>query len=403
VPKFIWLRPVLSVLLPFAAGYCLSYLFRVINAVIAEPLVRELGVDAANLGFLSAVYFLTFAAAQIPIGAALDRFGPRRVQATLLIFAAGGAATFASAYSLTGLIVGRALIGLGVAGALVAGLKAIVDWFPKDRLPLITGVFVAIGASGAICATAPAEWILHRSGWRGLFLLLAAFAAMVSLGIFLITPEVQQRTTSSPARSQNLRAIYSDARFWRLAPLSALSIGSAWALQGLWAAPWLSDVARLERPAIVQHLLVMSCALCTVALAVGIIADQLCRRGTKLASILAAATALFILAELALALHAPMPTTAMWAVVSSMGAATVMSYSILGDMFPEATGRANAALNLLHIGAAFLIQWVVGVMVGLWPKDELGHYPAAAYTVAFLLMAVLQAASLWWFVRRPHN
>src|SRR5262245_40964499 len=138
-----WVRPIFLVFMPLAAGYYLSYLFRVINAVVAEPLVHDLSLDATRLGLLSSVYFLTFAAVQLPLGSALDRFGPRRVQGTLLMLAAVGAITFARASSLTGLLIGRGLIGLGVAGALMAGLKAIVEWFPKERLPLVNGAFVA--------------------------------------------------------------------------------------------------------------------------------------------------------------------------------------------------------------------------------------------------------------------
>ena len=74
---------------------------------------HDLGLDAARLGFLSSVYFLTFAAVQLPLGAALDRFGPRRVQGTLLMLASVGAVTFAQASSLTGLLIGRGLIVCG--------------------------------------------------------------------------------------------------------------------------------------------------------------------------------------------------------------------------------------------------------------------------------------------------
>ncbi len=83
------------VFVPFACGYFLSYLYRVINAVIAPDLVAELRLDAAELGFLTSTYFLTFALFQLPLGMLLDRFGPRRTEAALLMFAALGAFVFA--------------------------------------------------------------------------------------------------------------------------------------------------------------------------------------------------------------------------------------------------------------------------------------------------------------------
>ena len=86
---------ILRVFLPFVAGYYIAYLFRTINAVLASPLAAELGLGADDLGLLTSVYFLTFAAAQIPIGILLDRYGPRRIQSALLLVAAGGSALFA--------------------------------------------------------------------------------------------------------------------------------------------------------------------------------------------------------------------------------------------------------------------------------------------------------------------
>jgi MFS family permease len=393
------LRPVALVFLPFVAGYYLSYLFRTVNAVIAERLLADLGVAAAELGLLTSAYFLAFASVQLPLGVALDRHGPRRVQSALLLVAAVGAAVFATASSFAGLVIGRALIGFGVAGALMAGLKALVLWFPKERLPLVNGAFVTIGALGALTATAPAEWLLAWTDWRGLFLLLAAATATVAIGIFALVPELE---AGGPERAPvvGLQAIGSDARFWRLAPLSASCIGTAWALQGLWAAPWLADVARLPHAQVVRHLVLMAGALCAGAMLLGLVADRLRRRGIGPDAILGAAASLFIAAELALVFRLPLPTEAAWAVIAAMGSATVLSYAMLAELFPkEVAGRANAALNLLHIGGAFLIQSVIGVILGRWAGPALGHYPPVAYAAAFGPMIALQAASLLWFLR----
>jgi sugar phosphate permease len=127
-------RPIVLVFLPFAAGYFLSYFYRTINAVISAELSSSMHLRASDIGLLTAVYFLSFAAMQLPVGVALDRYGPRRVQGTLLLVAAIGAALFGTAQTLAAFIIGRALIGLGVAAALIAGLKSIRMWFPKERL-----------------------------------------------------------------------------------------------------------------------------------------------------------------------------------------------------------------------------------------------------------------------------
>ncbi|MHA1598863.1 MAG: MFS transporter, partial [Alphaproteobacteria bacterium] len=124
--------PLLRVFLPFAFGYFLSYLYRVVNAVIAPDLIAEMGLGAADLGLLTSAYFLSFALFQLPLGILLDHFGPRKTEAGLLLFAALGAVLFATSESANGLIVGRALIGLGVSGCLMAAFKAYTIWVPSE-------------------------------------------------------------------------------------------------------------------------------------------------------------------------------------------------------------------------------------------------------------------------------
>jgi len=390
-------RVVVLVLLPFVSGYYLSYLYRSINALISQDLVLEFALSPGNLGFLTATYFLAFGLIQLPLGVWLDRFGPRRVQAVLLSIAAGGAALFASADGFAALAVGRGLIGLGVAGALMAGLKAIVLWFPAERIALANGWFIMLGALGAVTATAPAEIVLAHMGWRGVFAVLAAATAASALLILLVVPE--RRTVSTPPDAVKIATVYRDPHFWRLAPLSAGCIGSAWALQGLWAAPWLADVEGLDRPAVVAHLFVMALALSASALLLGIGADRLRRRGVSLPASLALATAVALLAQLALVLRWPVPVWLPWILIAATGAATVLSYAILSEMFPKsASGRANGALNLLHMTAAFAIQYGIGLVIQQWPA-EAGRYPAEAYQAAIGVNLALQAVAFLWFVR----
>jgi MFS family permease len=277
---------------------------------------------------------------------------------------------------------------LGVAAALIAGLKAIVQWFPKERVPLLNGCFIMLGTLGAVTATAPAELLLARIGWRPLFLLLAAATATCAVAIVLLSPEA----AAGPARPgrglASLKSIYSDQRFWGLAPVSTMCISTAWALQGLWAGPWFADVEHLGRPEVVRHHFVMALALCAGALLLGITADRLRRRGVRMQVVFAVVGALFIAAQLALIMRLPLSSYLAWAIVASVGAATVLSYSILADYFPgEIAGQATAALNIFHIGGAFILQYAIGVIIGMWGGKG-GHYPPAAYEVAFAIVFV---------------
>lgn len=383
---------------PFVAAYYLSFLFRTINATAAGSLTSEFGLSAGDLGLLTSVYYLTFAAAQIPIGILLDRYGPGQIQSAVMVAAALGAALFAVSDNFWLLLGGRALIGLGVAASLTAGLKALVLWFPSERIPLLNGLMIMLGALGAATATLPAEFLLVSVGWRALFVLLAIFTAGCALVIYLAVPEVPApiSVTGGP---NSLRMVYSDPRFWRLVPLSATCIGTAWALQGLWAAPWLSDVERLDRSGLLWHLLIMAIALSLGALLWGVAVDRLRRHGVGPRALLGLVAMIFIAAQLALILRLPLPPYVPWIVVAAVGAGTVLSYAILAEYFPtELASRANAALNLFHIGGAFVVQYMTGLVVQLWAPTD-GHYPEIAYQTAFALNVGLQIAAGVWFAR----
>jgi len=387
---------ILRVFLPFVFGYYIAYLFRTINAVMAAPLATELGLGADDLGLLTSVYFVTFAAAQIPIGILLDRFGPRRVQSALLLVAAVGSTLFAVSDHFWMLLVGRALIGLGVASAMTAGLKALVLWFPGDRVPLLNGLMVMLGALGAVTATLPADLLLDWIGWRELFGLFAALTVASAVMIYLIVPE--HTRVASGAVPAGLRKVYADPRFWRVAPLSASCIGTAWALQGLWAAQWLKDVEGLDRAGVVFHLFAMAVALSLGAILLGVAADRLRRRGVGPEVLLGLVAAVFIATQFALILRLPLPSYLQWAVVAAVGAATVLSFAILAEYFPkQLAGRANGALNLFHIAAAFVVQYATGVVLQYW-TPQAGHYPEIAYQTAFALNLALQVVAWIWFM-----
>jgi sugar phosphate permease len=396
LPKW---RLILSVFLPFAAGYYLAYLFRTINAAISSTLASEFGLDASETGLLASVYFLVFGLTQIPIGVLLDRLGPRRVQGVLLVIAAGGATLFGTASSFPELLVARAMIGLGVAGSLMAGLKAIVTWFPRERVALANGWMIMLGSLGAVTATAPTDWLLNYIGWRSLFEVLTIGTVAVSGLIYMVVPdrEADAEIATTARNPLTLWSIYSDPRFLRIAPLSAACIGSSWALQSLWAAAWLTDVEGFDRHSRAAQMFLMAVGLSLGALLLGAMADRLRKHNIRTEVLLGSVGALFLVAELALILRVPLPSLLPWSIVSVAGAATVLSFAVIADYFPrEFAASANGALNLLHFGWAFTIQYGIGLVVGQWPSQD-GHYPVAAYQAAFGLSLAFQAAALVWF------
>lgn len=393
--------------MPFAGGYFLSYLFRSVNAVIAPDLTAELGLAATDLGLLTAAYFFAFAAFQLPLGVLLDRFGPRRVQAALLLAAASGAFLFSLGGDRATLTAARALIGLGVCGGLMSSFKAFVLWFPRERLPLVNGVFMSFGGLGALAATVPVEWAVQAGGWRLVFAFLGVLTIAAALGIFFVVPESEPAASpavadeSQPAQlGYGLGRIFRDPFFWRLAPVSALCMASGMALQGLWAGPWLRDVALLPRAEVAQHLLVLAAFLTLGFPLCGALADLLVRRGVALARVYLGVVIAYLAVLIVLALQIGAASYWPWAAFGLVSNGTALAYAMFSNHFPaHVYGRASTALNVLVFGIAFAAQYGVGIVIDLWPPTPTGGYDPAGYSAAIGGLAALVAAGLLWFAR----
>ncbi|HRZ53358.1 MAG TPA: MFS transporter [Candidatus Contendobacter sp.] len=386
------------IFLPFAAGYFLSYVYRTINAVLSPHLAADLGLNASDLGLLTSVYFLTFAAFQLPLGLLLDRFGPRRVEAVLLLFAAAGAGLFAASSNSTELVIGRGLIGLGVSACLMASFKAFVVWFPAARLPAVNGWVLAAGGLGALVATAPVEAALHLTGWRGVFAGLAILTVAVAAALWLAVPEQQGGGTPVGGwreQGRGVAAIFRSPVFWRIAPSSVVSQASFLAIQGLWAGPWLRDVAGLDKTAAAGYLFWVAAAMVAGFLGMGQLAYRLSRRGIPPLAVAAGGMALFMLAQLALLLKLE-PLWPLWVLFGFFGTAGTLNYAILTQAFPPAlAGRVNTALNLLVFVAAFAGQWGMGAIINQWPAPG-GGYAEPGYQWAFGLALAGQVLTWVW-------
>ncbi|NQV85008.1 MAG: MFS transporter [Rhodospirillales bacterium] len=393
------------IFVPFALGYFLSYLVRVVNAVIAPDLVAELGLTAADLGLLTSANFLAFAAAQLPLGILLDRYGPRRTESVLLLFAALGAFLFATATSAPGLITGRALIGLGTSACLMAAFKAYVLWLPSERIPLVNGLQMAAGGLGAVVGTVPVEMAMTVTDWRGLFFVFGGLALMFSAIIFLVVPRRHGSETIPGTMTDQISGIvevFTSPQFWRIAPMTIASQSMFLGTQSLWSGPWMSDVAGLGRDTIAHHLLWIAIAMVAGFLGMGAIAERLGRLGVKTIHVAFTGILVFAIVQLPMALQWTGAVLPMWMMFGFFGTAGILSYAALPKFFPpEMTGRVITGLNVFTFGGAFAAQWGMGVIINLWPNagGQVGSgYAPEGYQAAFAVMLALQVAGLAWFM-----
>ncbi|NVJ90422.1 MAG: MFS transporter [Methylocystaceae bacterium] len=392
---------VFRVFTPFAFGYFLSYLFRVVNAVIAPDLVADLGLGPDILGLLTASYFLTFAAFQIPLGVLLDRFGPRQVEAALLVFASAGAALFAMAEDATALIGARALIGFGVSACLMASFKAFTVFYETSKLPLVNGFIMAAGGMGALAGTAPTELVVQEIGWRGGFWALAGLTLVSSLLVYLLVPHSKRPEHKITIKEQlvGVREVFTSRFFWRIAPVTMMSQASFISIQSLWSGPWHRDIAHLERTDVANSLFWIAAAMVAGFLGLGALSERLGRYGIKTIYVAGCGMFIFLLTQIAIIMEWAADWPVIWLAFGCFGTTGILQYAVLSQHFPVAlAGRVNTAINLLVFVNIFILQSLSGQVIGLWPVGADGSYAAEAYRAAFGMFLGLQVVAYVWFV-----
>jgi len=394
------LRLILLVIVPFGSGYFLSYFLRNVNAVLAPVITSEFSLTATDIGLLTSLYFLAAAMVVIPVAIALDRYGPRKVMLVQMSVTASGCLLFAIADSTVLLMIARGLIGLGVAGCLTSAFKAVTVWFPQTRWATGNSMVLGVGSLGVIAGTQPLQWLLLHLSWRDLFWLACAVCVTLFFVLLLLVPERNAPAAKAAITSSTIyRSVLRLPIFWRIMPAASLSMAFFFAVQGLWANAWMSDVAALNQTEIGARLLVMAIAMSAGMLINGTVGDLLNNVGIPLAIVIAIGIGLFIVAMFVLVLGVQPRAWWPWAVIGFTGNIGALGYPIITREFPTyASARVVSVLAVSNFILAFIIQFTLGSLLDIWGQDAAGVYPQIAYRWSFALMLALVTIAFIWFL-----
>ena len=396
--KFFLIFPVLSAL------FILSMFYRVSTAVIAPNLIQDLGLDAETLGILGGAFFYSFALLQIPMGPMLDRIGPRIVMTSFSMIGALGAFVFAFGNSFLVALLGRTLIGVGMASVLIGSMKIFVVRFPPEKFVTLVGLMQAVGTLGNILAASPLAFLTSTIGWRMTFVIAGVVTALLAFLTFLILGEEKRNiegTASSPSSQpeirilQSFRLLLGSLTFWQMGAIAFFRYGTFVCLQGLWLGPYLIDI-KVYSPVQTGNLIIL--------LAIGIIvggpiagwlSDRTfhSRKGVALGGL-----SLYCLSLLPLIgvvkLQSPFWFGVIFFFIGFFCSFGMVVYAHAKELFPIAiSGTVMAGVNFFTMGGPALFMPALGKVIESFPRTG-SSYPAEAYHLSFFICFLGMTASL---------
>jgi predicted MFS family arabinose efflux permease len=296
------------------------------------------------------------------------------------------------------LALGRALIGVGMAGVLMGAIKVYGQWFAANRVATIAGVMVGISSMGGLFAATPLAWLNQGFGWRAIFLWCALVVALSAGALMLWVRNTPPESVwhAAPTSGAGFSHIFADTRFWRIALVQFFLLGTVQAVQGLWAGPYLFDVLGLSKFSAGNLLLCIGVGVVVGYFASGWLVD---RFGTQ--RVIAIAVLVFAFSQLVFVLPVRPPLALLGATFAAFGFAGAFNVALLaqarGLFPPHMSGRAITAANMFGFAGTALIQWWMGLIIGAFAPDTQGHYPPEAYAAAFLFTFAGTAVALVWY------
>ena len=367
-----------AILVVGSLNFSLSMFYRVSIAVISPALIRDMGMTPTQLSDLSAAFYYAFAASQIPLGLAIDRFGPRRCVCFLAMAAIGGALLFAAGKTPGHLTVARALLGIGMSGNMMILLALLAAWFPVDRFASLSGMAIAVGAVGNLVAATPLALLTMSVGWRGSFLLFAAINLVVVVTFILVIRDrpdgesVPRRKQESPfAGLARLTKMYS---YWAISLASFVRYGYFAALQTLWLGPFLVFGMGLSEIDTGNALLCMGIGYMAGLPFWGAMSDRILRSRKR---VVLPTMATFCVAIFSFLLwHPSMPFPVVAAVLFLLGFASApgqILYAHIKELVPVSmAARAMTSVNLFTILGVGAMIHILGFLLGDDPSNLSG-------------------------------
>ena len=390
--------------------FFISQFYRVSNAVIAPILIQDLSLDTEGLGLISASFFYAFALTQIPISLFLDKIGPRNLMTALSAIGILGAVVFSWADSLALGVMGRVLLGAGMACNLMGTFKLLTLWFSPRKFATLMGVVIAIGTVGNMVATTPLVVLVENIGWRAGFQLIAAINLLLTLVFYVVVCDPPANSSDNQGSGSsmslhdvfgNMQLLFKQKDYWIISFSTLVRYGVLAAFQALWAGPYLMEVMGYSALATGNLILLLNFGMILGAPCWGTLSDRLfrTRKGVVIAGLIGIALTIIILMLVPVGIHLAV-LALLFFCFGFFNAAGLLMFPHIKEMMPlEMAGVAMTGINFFNmIGPAVFLQGLGSLMQAFYPDASRGP---EAFNVAFKMCSVclVIATTLYFFTR----
>lgn len=394
-----------------AALYLFGFFQRVAPGVMTSELSVEFGLTAAALGNLSAFYFYSYVAMQIPTGILADVWGPRRLLTAGAVVSGLGTLFFAFSNDVVLAGMGRLLIGGSVAVAFVGMLKLANHWFAPKQFALASGMALLMGIVGAVFAGVPLHLLVETYGWRPIMAGSAFFPILVGLGIWLVVRDdpsekgyqshiAHQQPADNKPWAHALTGLIEVFRYrntWLLGFVPGGIVGSILAFAGLWGVPFLTThhgMSKGDAAAVCSALLI---AWAIGGPVFGALSDRLGRRKPLYIFGCAIIALCWSLLFLIPAMHKAI-LIALLLISGFASGCMIIGFAFAKESVPnQLAGTVSGVVNMGVMMGPMLLQPAVGWMLDINWGGEMANgvkaYSLSAYQSGFSLMAFWALAS----------
>ena len=393
----------ITIFLVFALGYYISNLLRAITATISPNLISEFNLSAGDLGLLGGGYFLGFAAVQIPLGYLLDNKGPKKIVSYFLLIAVLGMISFSLSENFITLLISRILIGIGVGACLMGPLTAYRIWYQDETQQRANSWMLMVGAIGMLSSSLPVQFFLPIIGWRMIFITLALLTIFCIILIIFFIPNWNKANIQSNSNDNgSLKEIWSDKFFKSLVPMGFFNYGGLFAIQTLWAGPWMIKVSGYTPEQSANGLFLIYFSLLISFLSWGYLVPKISKNVSDAIRLLKFGAPLNLIVLAFIIYLGPKAGAYHWAFFAVSSVFLSLTQPAVGMAFSLSNaGKALTSFNLLLFIGAFALQWIIGVIIDL--TMNLGYSEISGFRFAMIFFLLTSFFSYLFFLIRNYK